>query len=186
MYELSNGALLRSHTGCRFDVKFNIVFNCPINYEQPLCKMDFILLQTKKVVEIWVCFEVQFQCAFCTGEKVFSFQMFSVQLTSITPIMSCLFHALFHVLVSDWEASRVCGTCQCHIRNKPSLRVPQCPPDALKQLSMIPDRAAHCWDNKTFIFVVFFLDTLTLILHSLMQPQCQSTRLLVWRIQRLN
>lgn len=131
-------------------------------------------------------------CAFCTGEKDFSFQslsMFSVQLTSVTPIMSCLFHALFsctfHVLASDWEASRVCGTCQCHIMNKPSLWAPQCPPEALKQLSMIPDRAAHCWDNKTFIFVVFFLDTLTLILHSLMQPQWQSTRLLVWRIQRL-
>lgn len=52
MYELSNDALLRSHTDSRFDVKFSIIFNCPINYEQPLCKLDFILLQTKKVLEI--------------------------------------------------------------------------------------------------------------------------------------
>jgi len=33
----------------------------------------------------------------------------------------------------------------------------RCPPSALKQLSMIPDRDAHCYEYKTFIFVIFCL-----------------------------
>ncbi len=163
-----------THMGCRFDVKFNIVLNCPIHYEQPFCKLDFILLQTKKVVEIWVCFEVQFQLmCFLQWRESFKFSKFKCVFSTVNfnnPDNVLTSSCTFHVLASDWEVSRVCGTCQCHIMNKPSLWAPQCPPVSLKQLSMIPDRAAYCWYNKTFIYVAFFLDTLVLILHRLIQP----------------